>query len=238
VNEGPLVVSAHALDASWGEGIVADAAVFGELDCRAACVATAALIPEPLPLDVVARQLERAERAGPIGAVRVGFVHGAAQVALLAHFLRRVAPESGVVASALRAGTDLLIDADTQAAIVRDAYPAARVVVARAADLAALTGDDASELTDLKDAASRLLGQGARAVIISGSIVHWRVLDLLNDAGELTLLDTARIQAPHVPGLAGTYAAALAAHLARGLTLRDAAEAAQRYVGFRILRGR
>ena len=39
-------------------------------------------------------------------------------------------------------------------------------------------------------------------------------------------------------GLAGAHAAALAAHLARGLSLSTAADAAQRYIGFRLMRGR
>jgi hydroxymethylpyrimidine/phosphomethylpyrimidine kinase len=117
-------------------------------------------------------------------------------------------------------------------------YAAVRVVVARAADLPSLTGREAADLAGLRDAASRLREQGARAVVISGWSAHGRVLDLLDDGGELAVLDTARIHAAHVPGLAGSYAAALAAHLARGLALRDAAEAAQRYVGFRIVRGR
>jgi hydroxymethylpyrimidine/phosphomethylpyrimidine kinase len=235
---GPIVVSAHALDTGAGDGFVADAAVFAELDCKAACVATSALPPEPLPLDVVARQLERIERLGPIGAFRVGFVHGEPQVEVIAHFVRRVAPETSVLAVAFRAGTDTLIDAATAAAIDRHLFPVARVVVARAADVASLTGRELAEESDLREAAATLRARGARAVIVSGWLANGRVLDLLDDGGDPAVFDTGRVQAPHVPGLSGAYAAALAAHLARGLSLRDAAEVAQRYVGFRILRGR
>jgi hydroxymethylpyrimidine/phosphomethylpyrimidine kinase len=64
------------------------------------------------------------------------------------------------------------------------------------------------------------------------------VLDLVDDDGHVVLLDTARIQTSRVPGLAGAHAAALAAHLARGASLSNAAEAAQRYIGFRLQRGR
>jgi hydroxymethylpyrimidine/phosphomethylpyrimidine kinase len=60
----------------------------------------------------------------------------------------------------------------------------------------------------------------------------------VDDDGRVALLDTARLQAPRIPGLGGAYAAALTAHLARGLALAEAAEAAQRYIGFRLARGR
>jgi hydroxymethylpyrimidine/phosphomethylpyrimidine kinase len=234
----PLVVSIHAPDTGAGEGFVADAAVAAELSCRTASVATSVLVPEPLPLDVVAKQLTAVHRLGPIGALRVGFVHGAAQVELIAHELRRAAPAAAVVASAARQGTAVLLDAETQVAIVRFLYPAARVVVVRAAELSAFGAREAEDVEGLRAATAELRARGAGAVVVAGLLWRGRVFDLVDDAGKVVLLDTARIHAPHVPGLAGSYAAALTAHLARGLGLPEAADAAQRYVGFRLQRGR
>ena len=238
MSAGPLVVSAHALDTGGSEGLVADAAVFAELECRAVCVATSVVSREPLPLDIVARQLEAAQLVGPVGAARIGFVKGATQVELIAGFVRRAAPTTTVVAAPVRDGTSPLLDIETQEAIRRHLYPAARVVVARAADLASLAERSVDDFDALRGAALRLREQGARAVVIAGWLLRGRVIDLLDDDGQIVLLDTARIQVPRVPGLAGAYAAALAAHLARGLPLSTAAEAAQRYVGFRLVRGR
>ena len=231
MSAGPLVVSAHALDTGGGDGLVADAAVFAELDCRAVCVATSVVSREPLPVEVLARQLEAAQLVGPVGAARIGFVKGATQVELIAGFVRRVAPATAVVASPL-------LDSETHEAIRRHLYPAARVVVVRAADLASLADRTIEDLDVLRGAALQLREQGARAVVVAGWLVRGRVLDLLDDDGQVVLLDTARIQVPRIPGLAGAYAAALAAHLARGLPLSTAVEAAQRYVGFRLVRGR
>ena len=237
MSASPLVVSAHALDTGVGEGLVADAAVFDELDCRAVFVATSVVSAEPLPLEVVARQLEAAQLVGPVGAARVGLVRGAGQVELIAGFVRRAAPTTTVVASPIREGASPRLDKETEEAIRRHLYPVARVVVARAADVASLADREGDDLAALRGAALRLREQGARAVVVAGWLVRGRVIDLLDDDGQIVLLDTARIQVPRVPGLAGAYAAALAAHLARGLPLPNAAEAAQRYVGFRLLRG-
>lgn len=234
----PLVVSVHALDTAGGEGLVADAMVFAELDCRAASVATSVVVPEPLPQDVVARQLAAIQAFQPIGAVRVGFVSGAAQVGLVAGFVRQVAPAPAVIAIPLGSGTAAALDSETHEAVRRDLYPVARVVVVRAAEAASDTGGRVSDLDGLREAANRLRAQGARAVVVAGLLVRGRVLDLVDDGGEVVVLDTTRIQVPRVHGLAGAYAAALAAHLARGLTLSHAAEAAQRSIGFRLLRGR
>ena len=238
MSAGPLVVSAHALDTGGGDGLVADAAVFAELDCRAVCVATSVVAREPLPLDVFARQLEAAQLAGPLGAARIGFVKGATQVELIAGFVRRAVPATAVVASPVREGTSQLLDEETQEAIRRHLYPVARIVVVRAADVASLADRTIDDLDVLRAAAVQLRKQGARAVVIAGWVVRGRVIDFLDDDGQIVLLDTARIQVPRIPGLAGAYAAALAAHLARGLPLSTAVEAAQRYVGFRLVRGR
>jgi hydroxymethylpyrimidine/phosphomethylpyrimidine kinase len=238
VSPNPLVVSAHALDTGSGEGFVADAAVFAELDCRAVCVATSVLSHGPLPLDLVARQLDAVQPMGPVAAVRVGFVSGDAQVELVASFSRRVAPAPTVVASPARAGATAVLDVATRDAIQRELFPASRVVVARATDCAFLAGLEVTDLDGLRDAAKRLRDLGARAALVAGLVVRGRVLDLVDDDGKVVVLDTARIQAPRVPGLAGAHAAALTAHLARGLPLSGAAEAAQRYIGFRLQRGR
>ena len=238
MSTGPLVVSAHALNAGGGEGLVADASVFSELDCRVACVATSVVSREPVPLDVLARQLEAAQQEGAVGAARIGFVSGVTQVELIAGFVRRTAPATTVVAPPVRKGTPSPIDTETQEAIRRHLYPVARVVVARAADLLSPADRTTDDFDALRGAALQLRDLGARAVVIAGWLVRGRVIDLLDDDGQVVLLDTSRIQVPHFPGLAGAYAAALAAHLARGLPLSTAVEAAQRYIGFRLTRGR
>jgi hydroxymethylpyrimidine/phosphomethylpyrimidine kinase len=231
VSAHPAVVSVHALDAGGGDGIVADAAVFSELDCRALCVVTSVVPPDPLPAGLLAGQFESIKRLAPVAAMRTGFLKGTAQVELVAGFLRKTAPETAVVSWPP-------LDAETEEAMREHVLPAARVVVARASELAPAVGRDIEDLDDLRDAAASLRKLGARAVIVAGLIARGRVFDLLDDEGAVALLDTARVQAMRVTGLAGAHAAALAAHLARGLTLTQAAEAAQRYVGFRLRRGR
>jgi hydroxymethylpyrimidine/phosphomethylpyrimidine kinase len=123
-------------------------------------------------------------------------------------------------------------------ALTRFLFPAARVVVVRAGDLDLLTEKRAEGLDELRSAASVLRERGAGAVLISGGVLKGRVLDVLDDGGQVTVFDTTRLSVSRVEGLAGAHAAALAAHLARGLDLREAAAAAQRYVALRLQRGR
>jgi len=138
----------------------------------------------------------------------------------------------------VRVSGTTLLDGPTLEGARRFLFPAARAVVARAVDLALLAGKPAQDLEGLREAAAAIRGQGVRAVVVAGLLMRGRVFDLVDDDGRVALLDAERIQAPHVRGLSGAYAAALTAHLARGADLLKAAEAAQRYIGFRLTRGR
>jgi len=129
-------------------------------------------------------------------------------------------------------------DAATREAIAVHLEPICRVCVIRAVDLLGAEGNGTAELPALRAAAAALRAGGARAVLVAGAAWHGRIVDLLDEEGAETVLDTARVCAPRVAGLASAHAAALAAHLAHGRSLLQAAEAAQRYVAQRLQRGR
>ena len=219
----PLVVAIGALHAASEEGIVADAAVIAELDGRCACVATA-LCPEPdaVPIALSHRLIE-AQLAGALAevprATRVGYLGSGRDAEAVAQALAARASERIVLAPELPAAQRTAL------------LPLADVVVVRAAG-------DARDLDAMREAASRLRGQGARAVLVTGGVSGARILDLLDDGGRLTVLDASRIHAQRLPGLAGAHASALTGHLAREEPLATAAEAAQRYVALRLGRGR
>jgi hydroxymethylpyrimidine/phosphomethylpyrimidine kinase len=246
VSAGPLALSIHAVTTEGGDGLVGDAAVFAELGCRVTCVATAVLANagdtihrfEAIPGPTVAGQFAAALDEGRPSGIRIGVVAGAAQAELLGGLLAHVAPEGTVYAPVVRVSGTTVLDQETHEAARRFLFPVARAVVARASDLVLLAGKAAEDLDGLREAAAAVRGQGARAVVVAGLLLRGRVFDLVDDDGRVSLLDAARVQAPYLRGLSGAYAAALAAHLARGADLRKAAEAAQRYVGFRLTRGR
>jgi len=244
LSASPLVLTVNVVDSREGEGIAADAAVLSELQCRPLCVAAAVVgqadagapAIEPLPLELVAAQLDAVLAAGRLGAARSGLVRGPHHVELVANRLGAAAPETLVAAPVLRLGGADVLDAASIEATLRLLVPAARVLVAHAADLTALAGPTAPDLDGAREAVRRLRNRGARAVLVSGIFARGRVIDLLDDGGTTIVFDAARVHAPHVPGLAGAHAAALTAHLAQGLDLPRAAEAAQRYVGLRLTR--
>lgn len=241
----PAVLTLHAVDTAAEEGVVADAAVLLELDCRPLQVVTAVLAAgtrahalEELSPALLAQQFEAALELDRPLSVRVGLLRSPAQARLVAELLRTYHLDGLVLAPPLKVARTEVQDAATRDAIAVHLVPLARVTVVRVADLPAAAGNGAPGLDALRAAAAAVRAQGARAVLVSGAASHGRLLDLLDEEGSEAILDTGRVAAPWVPGLAGAHAAALAAHLAHGLPLLRAAEAAQRYVGQRLQRGR
>lgn len=242
---GISVLSIHAAD-TGGDGLLADGAVYRDMQCRSLTVTTAVIASapgridalEPVSLGLLAQQFETILAAGRPKAARVGILIDPGQIELTAELLQTFHVPNVVLAPVFRIAKKPILSGPAMNALTRFLFPAARVVVLRAGDLDLLAERRAEGLDELRSAASALRERGAGAVLISGGIQKGRVLDVLDDGGQVTVFDTTRLAVSRVEGLAGAHAAALAGHLARGLDLRQAAVAAQRYVAQRLQRGR
>lgn len=245
MNDHPTIVSVSAYDARGEEGLAGDARVCDDLSCRSVGVATAVMTPgaeglavyEGLAPSWIERQWAAVVAGVRPEALRIGILRGADQVRLVASLVRRDPVPNVVVAPAARLGNQRLLDDGALEAVREETFPLARVVVVRAGELDSYAGFEAGSLEDLKRAAAGIRERGARAAVVTGWIAGNRVVDVLDDGGETHVFDTARLAAPRLDGIANAHATALAAHLARGLALERAVQAAQRYVGLRLQRG-
>jgi hydroxymethylpyrimidine/phosphomethylpyrimidine kinase len=86
-------------------------------------------------------------------------------------------------------------------------------------------------LADMREAATRIAALKPAAVVIKGGHLPGpEVVDLLLEKGAFTEFVGPRIEGRNTHGTGCTFAAAIAAHLARGAELRDAVSAAKNYV--------
>ena len=95
----------------------------------------------------------------------------------------------------------------------------------------ALTGRRIRSLSDRAAAARKIHRMGPTAVLVKGGHAAGdTVVDLLFDGDRLVELTTPRVSGPGAHGTGCTLAAAVAAYLALGHPLDDAARRAQAYV--------
>ena len=185
-----------------------------------------------VPADIVASQIETVATDFGTRAVKTGMLVNAATVEAVAAAVARFELPNLVVDPVMFAsrGTRLL-DVEGVAALRTRLLPQARVVTPNRPEAELLGGRAIASVRDAADAARRIHALGADAVIVTGGhLPGGTVIDVLFDGREVVELSGTRIAAAHTHGTGCTFAAAVAAILALGGTLVEAARAAKRYV--------
>src|SRR5262249_23103819 len=80
------------------------------------------------------------------------------------------------------------------------------------------------------EAARELVSLGPKWVLLKGGHLSGDATDLLTDGAQTIVLEGERIETPNTHGTGCTLSAALAACLAKGMTVPDAAREAKRFV--------
>jgi hydroxymethylpyrimidine/phosphomethylpyrimidine kinase len=127
---------------------------------------------------------------------------------------------------------DRLLRADAIEALRRELFSRALLITPNLPEAAALLGTAPSRNeAEMQAQGERLLAAGAKAVLIKGGHGEGaEAVDLLIEATGTTRLAAPRISTTNTHGTGCTLSSAIAAGLAKGLTLPDAVRAAKAYV--------
>lgn len=183
-----------------------------------------------LPVATIEAQIDAAIKAGPIQAVKVGMLGSiaAADVVLgrlSAHGIKEVVLDPVATATA---GGNLGAVGLTEH-FLADWLPYVALLTPNRDEAEMLSGLTISTPDDARTAAASLVEAGARAVLITGLMIGDESVDYLADADEHLTIFYKRL--PHdAHGTGCTLSAAVAGHLARGLTLTEAVREAGRFV--------
>ena len=237
----PIALTIAGSDPSGGAGIQADLKTFAAFGVYGASAITAITVQStrgvesatPLEADLVTAQIEEVAGDLAIDATKIGMLATAAIVEAVAATIKELELPLVVVDPVLvsTSGTRLLDD-DGVRALCTELLPVARVVTPNVPEAEALTGMRVDSLAAARDAARRLHKMGAAAVIVTGGHGEWEqdVVDLLFDGHQFHELRTTRVRARETHGTGCTFASAVAAGLALGQPLAEAAASAQQYV--------
>jgi hydroxymethylpyrimidine/phosphomethylpyrimidine kinase len=233
-------------DPSGGAGIQADLKTFAAFGVYGASAITAITVQStkgveavaPLSADLVTAQIEAVAADLAIHATKVGMLGTAAIVEAVAAAIAELDLPLVVVDPVLVSTSgDRLLDADGVQTLRLELFPRARVVTPNIPEAEALSGRRVASGDDAREAARRIHGMGAAAVVITGGHAQWdaegstpQVVDLLFDGREFHEFRVARVDSRQTHGTGCTFASAIAAALALGQELPDAVARAQQYV--------
>jgi hydroxymethylpyrimidine/phosphomethylpyrimidine kinase len=237
----PIALTIAGSDSSGGAGIQADLKTFAALGVYGASVITAltaqntqgvTAIHDPPP-EFIAAQIDAVFADLRIGAVKIGMLSRAGTIEAVAAGLARQRAENIVLDPVMVAtsGSHLLAP-DAVEALRSKLIPRALLVTPNLPEAAALTGTSLAQSEQHMESQARaILALGARNVLIKGGHAESDdSVDLLIGQGEAVRFAAKRIATENTHGSGCTLSSAIAAGLAKGMTLADALREAKTYV--------
>jgi hydroxymethylpyrimidine/phosphomethylpyrimidine kinase len=235
----PRCLSIATSDSGGGAGIQADLKAFAAAGCHGmtAIVGVTAqntesiLAVHELPTWVITAQLEAVESDIGVDAAKTGALLSAEIIVAVSEFLAQHRVPL-VVDPVLQASTGaVLLDPDAITVLVASLLPLATVVTPNLAEARVLAGHDG----DRHALAERIVALGAGAVLITGG--DGRGSDLLFDGESFTEIPVEWVAGTATHGTGCTHSATLAAELAWGTPLAEAARRAARVTAAAIDHG-
>jgi hydroxymethylpyrimidine/phosphomethylpyrimidine kinase len=185
-----------------------------------------------VPDDFVTAQIEAIVSDLGCDAVKTGMLANATIVEAVAAAVESLELPNLVVDPVMVAKSGQhLLDEEAVHAVRWTLLRLARVVTPNIPEAEVLAKMTIASVADMREAARRIAMLKPAAVVIKGGhMAGPEVVDVLLEGGEFHEWIGPRIEGPNTHGTGCTFAAAIAAHLARGAALKDAVPAAKAYV--------
>ena len=244
----PRALTIAGSDSGGGAGIQADLKTFAALGCFGMTAITAITVQNTLgvsgvhaiPPEIVGAQIDAVASDLGVDATKTGMLGSPEIVHAVAAALDRCGLTQLVVDPVMIATSGATLSShDTARAMVRELFPRARLVTPNLIEASWLLGREIRAEDEMDTAAEALLQLGCQAVLLKGGHLDQPILsDLLLCAdGTREVIRHPRIATRNLHGTGCTLAAAVTAHLARGLSLTEAVRGGIDYVTQAIAAG-
>jgi len=234
----PILLTIAGFDPSCGAGTAADLKTFSAHNCYGVAAITAMTVQSTQGVlsthitqaPELRAQLDALAADVGIAAVKIGMLGNRPNAAAVAEFLDQHQFPHVVLDTPFKSssGADLL-DASGIKFLSAELMKRAEVVTPNIAEAELLTGMEIKDLAAMEAAAHKLVELGARAVILKGGHME-KAVDVLFDGAEVVLVGGDRVKSENTHGTGCTFASAIAAQLALGHPLLEAAMLAKAYV--------
>jgi pyridoxine kinase len=238
------VLTIAGSDSSGGAGIQADLKTFQEYGVygMTALTTIVAMDPDqnwdhrvfPVPVETVEAQLKTILQGVGVDALKTGMLGTVEIIELAARMIDRFNVERVVIDPVMVCkGTDEVLQPENTVAMIEHLLPRALVVTPNLFEAGQLSGlGTITTVEEMKEAAKAIHAHGAKHIVIKGGskLQHEKAVDLLYDGETFEWLESERIDTAYTHGAGCTYAAAITAGLAQGLSVREAVHKAKRFI--------
>ena len=235
----PAVLSFAATDPSGGAGIQADILTLASMGCYPLSVITAITVQNtsgveaisPVDADLIADQARAILEDIPVAAFKIGVLGSAETVAVIAEIVSDYPEIPLILDPVLASGRgDEFANEDTLAAIKELLVPQCTIITPNTPELRRLVLEEDEDILSIEKLSMRLIEMGCEYVLVTGT--HESTPDVINTVffeKGVVRSDTWQRLPGSYHGSGCTLASALAATIARGLDISEAAREAQEY---------
>lgn len=242
----PRALTIAGSDSGGGAGIQADLKTFAALGVYGMSAITALTAQNTVGVqavvdldpDFVSVQIQSVVSDIGADAVKTGMLSNASIISRVAARVAEFGIRNLVVDPVMIAKSgDRLLREEAIETMIQQLFPLAMVVTPNLHEASALTGMTVADAEGMKEAARMIKGFGPRYVVIKGGHLDGSPMDILYDGETFREFTNVRHATPHTHGTGCTFASAIAAGLARGLTVEKSVALAKQYITGAIQEG-
>lgn len=237
----PIALTIAGSDSGGGAGVQADIKAMSANGVYAASIITALTAQNTLgvtaihdvPADFITAQIDAVFSDIDVSAVKIGMLSQPATIEAVSAGLRKWRPRFVVLDPVMVATSGAALIADEAVEVlVRELFPLATLVTPNMQEGARLTGlPVAASDAQMVEQARAILALGANAVLLKGGHATGPLSrDLLLDGEGETWFEAPRIETRNTHGTGCSLSSAIAANLAKGMSLPDAVHDAKHWL--------
>jgi len=166
-----------------------------------------------------------------VDAVKVGMVSKSETINAIADKLELYKPKNLVIDPVMisKSGFDLL-KPEAKDALIKRLIPLATVLTPNLPEAEVITGMKIENIQQMEEAARKIYEIGAKNVFVKGGHLSDDATDILFDGEKITKFPGKRINTKNTHGTGCTISSAIAANLAKGMSVQEAIGAAKEYI--------
>lgn len=227
-------------DSSGGAGIQADIKSMSANGVYAMSVITAITAQNTMGVfdiqdvspEMIEKQIEVIFDDIKVDAVKIGMVSKIESIKAISRSLRRIDNLPKIVLDPVMVSTSgyKLLSDDAKDTLIKELFPLATLITPNILEAEEILGIKIDNIDDMKEAATRLNELGSKAVLVKGGHLKGEATDLLYDGVEFTYFKQERINTKNTHGTGCTLSSAIAANLAKGMTMKEAVSIGKEYI--------
>lgn len=167
-----------------------------------------------------------------IDAIKIGMVSKVESIMAISKSLRKIKKLPPLILDPVMVSTSgsNLLSVDAKETLIKELFPLAELITPNLHEAEALLGEEIKTVEDMKKACVELRKLGSKYVLVKGGHLDIEATDVLYDGDNFTLIGGKIIKTKNKHGTGCTLSSAIAANLAKGMTMEDAVKEAKRYI--------